>query len=107
MLKGNRKEKGAGYAVMILVMAAVCVMLVFSIISVGSDSKVRGRENLKNAVRRAAVACYATEGVYPDSIEYLEDHYGLQVDRDTYTVHYTIFARNIMPVIKVTIKDNA
>ncbi len=102
----RRKETGSGGIAIAIVMAAVCLLLVFGILNVGDDSRDKGRESLENAVRHAAVACYSSEGVFPDSVEYLEEHYGLQIDRNLYVVHYTIFARNIMPVIKVTEKGN-
>lgn len=59
------------------------------------------RQQLENAVRRSAITCYATEGVYPPDLEYLESHYGLQIDREHYTVFYEIFAENLMPDITV------
>ena len=45
--------------------------------------------------------CYAAEGVYPPTLEYMEEHYGIQIDRQRYTVHYEVFASNIMPDITV------
>ena len=52
-------------------------------------------------LRRGCVACYAAEGIYPQDLEYLEEHYGVQVDGDRYVVHYEIFAQNLMPDITV------
>ena len=63
-----------------------------------------GKQQLETALRRAAVACYAAEGIYPPSVEYLEEHYGIQVDRDRYTVVYEVFASNLMP--DVTVLEN-
>ena len=34
-------------------------------------------------------------------IEYLEEHYGIQIDRERYNVFYEGFASNIMPDITV------
>ena len=56
---------------------------------------------LEEAVRRSAVACYAAEGAYPPDVEYLEEHYGLQVDRERYAVKYEVIASNLMPDITV------
>jgi hypothetical protein len=56
---------------------------------------------LEEAVRRGAVACYAAEGMYPPDLAYLETHYGLQVDRERYTVIYEVFASNLMPDVTV------
>lgn len=60
-----------------------------------------GRAQLEDAIRRAAVACYAAEGIYPPDLAYLEDHYGIQVDETRYTVDYAVFASNLMPDITV------
>ena len=55
----------------------------------------------KKAVERAAVLCYALEGFYPPRIEYLEEKYGLIVDRDKFIVNYRTFGSNIRPEISV------
>ncbi|MBR6739883.1 MAG: hypothetical protein IKM04_02295 [Clostridia bacterium] len=58
-------------------------------------------ENTERALRRAAAACYAVEGVYPPSVDYLIEHYGLAVDLDRYAVFYEVYAENLMPDITV------
>jgi len=59
---------------------------------------------LSDAIIRNAVQCYAIEGFYPPSVEYLENNYGLIVDHDKYVVSYSVFASNIMPDVDVFIK---
>lgn len=61
----------------------------------------QGKKTLENAVVRAAVHCYAVEGAYPPSIEYLEDTYGLIIDHERFLVDYVIFASNVMPDVTV------
>ena len=77
-------------------------VLALSVAHVRSDAAATGREQLETSVRRAVTACYALEGTYPQSWEYLAEHYGLQVDESRYTVHYTVTGRNILPEITVT-----
>ena len=60
-----------------------------------------GKEQLEQVLHKTAAACYAAEGIYPPDLEYLEEHYGIQVDRDRYTVMYDVFASNLMPDITV------
>jgi hypothetical protein len=82
-------------------------LLVWFIIGLSNVSQRQSQEEqrqLETALRRAAVSCYATEGVYPPSLEYLEEHYGVQVNEDKYCVYYNIFADNIMPEITVVEK---
>lgn len=63
-----------------------------------------GRAQLEMALRRATVACYATEGIYPPTLDYLKQHYGIQIDKSRYSVFYEIFADNLMPEITVLVK---
>jgi len=53
----------------------------------------------KKAIERAAVLCYALEGFYPPKIEYLEEKYGLIVDRNRFFIVYRAFGSNIRPEI--------
>ncbi len=58
-------------------------------------------EMVVEAIRKAAVQCYALEGSYPPDIAYLKAHYGLQFDESRYAYRYEIFASNLMPEIEV------
>lgn len=60
-----------------------------------------GARQLEQALRQAAVACYAAEGIYPPDVDYLCRHYGVLVDDGQYTVIYENFADNLMPEILV------
>ena len=76
-----------------------CFLLALSNLTQGQGEE--GRRQLEDSLRRAAVACYAAEGIYPPTLDYLEEHYGIQIDRDRYAVYYDIFAENLMPGITV------
>ena len=55
----------------------------------------------EESIRRAAVQCYALEGVYPVNIEYLMDHYGIRPDMNRFIIHYQFIADNLLPDISV------
>ena len=59
------------------------------------------RQQLEQVLRRAAVACYAAEGIYPPTVSYMEEHYGIQIDRERYTVMYEAYGSNLMPDITI------
>ena len=86
-----------------LLPAVLAVLLVFlsALNNLSDGQRSEGRQQLEDAVRRGAVACYAAEGIYPPNLEYLEEHYGIQVDRKRYTVVYEAFASNLMPDVAV------
>ena len=87
-------------------LAVLClIFFVSSLASVDRQQGEEGRQQLETALRRAAVACYAAEGVYPPTVEYLQQHYGVQIEEERYIVFYEIFANNLMPDITVLEKE--
>lgn len=101
-----RREKapwGALLRALLLPAALVAVLVFFSTALNGIDSgrAEESRNQLEQALRRGCVACYAAEGIYPPDIDYLREHYGVQVDETKYNVFYTVFADNLMPDIIV------
>lgn len=83
----------------IAVAALLCFNLGLS--NLNRDGNSENMRLLEDAVRRSCVACYASEGVYPPSLDYLKQRYGLQIDEKRYTVRYHAFAENLMPDITV------
>lgn len=84
--------------------AAFLLVLGLFLGGLGSLGRVTARqeaEGLKSSILQSAVHCYALEGFYPDSLTYLEDHYGLQYDRDKYVVSYEVIGSNLMPDVSV------
>lgn len=84
-----------------LLAAAVAALFWWAVSGVGQTAKQEGARQLEDALRQAAVACYAAEGIYPPNVDYLCRHYGVLVDTDRYTVVYDSFADNLMPDILV------
>lgn len=83
--------------------------MLFFATAVGNLNSGRSQENLKQleqTLRRSCVACYAAEGVYPPNLDYLKEHYGLQVDEGRYVVYYELFADNLMPDITILEKKS-
>ena len=104
-MKNTKKRLPGGLLTPVI---AIIMLLVFlSALSDLSDGNDRqSKEQLEIALRRSAVACYAAEGMYPDDISYLQEHYGVQIDEERYTVIYDVFASNLMPDITVLENDS-
>ncbi len=100
------KNLGSFFAVPILMLAAVYIVLA-AVGNVGEKQKEQELKQMQDTVKRAVLNCYSIEGSYPDSVEYVERHYGLQINHDRYDVFYEIFADNIMPEITVVAKDDS
>lgn len=99
------KKKGFWKSIGALLMPAAVLLLVIwfagAIANLDSGQSEKGRTQLEDSLRRAAVACYAAEGIYPPDTDYLQEHYGIRVDEEKYAVFYEVFAENLMPDITV------
>ena len=87
-----------------MILSALLLWFFPAINHLGAGQHADGRAQLEMALRRATVACYATEGIYPPTLDYLKQHYGIQIDKSRYSVFYEIFADNLMPEITVLVK---
>ena len=75
-----------------------------SVVAINSYNKALDNSRadaIKQSIEKAAVQCYALEGHYPPSITYLEENYGISLDRDKYHYDYFAFASNIRPSVVV------
>ena len=82
----------------ILVMIVLAVVLVNRIVA--SQEKAE-TEIVREAIKTAALTCYAVEGAYPDSLDYLRQYYRLAYDDERYLVTYDAFSSNLIPAIYV------
>ena len=84
----------------VLLLAIVAAFLLFTqVLSVKADAE--SLAVAEQGLRRAAVECYALEGSYPRSVDYLAEHYGVDLDENRFIVHYEYIASNLMPEITV------
>ena len=89
-----------------IVAFALSFMIFFTSLSgIGAEKTAHDKYQLEKAISNAAVSCYAIEGSYPPSVEYLVEHYGIQIDTKRFTVKYELFASNLMPDITVLINN--
>ncbi len=98
------KPRGANRGLWItgIVFLLLALLFVLSLTSTAQSSAARESEVLDSALRRAIVTCYAVEGRYPPSLDYIAENYGVLVDEARYSVYYDAFAANVMPTLRVT-----
>ena len=95
----------AAAAAWILAAAAAVSLFGYGLNRLSQGQDEAAFRQLEDSLRRAAVACYATEGIYPPDLDYLTQHYPVQIDEERYAVFYEIFAENLMPDITVVEKQ--
>ncbi len=97
----NRKD-----IIKILAIIVVLVLAVLLVNRIDTAHETAETEIVRDAVKNAAITCYAVEGAYPDDVSYLRDNYRLAYDEERYLVNYEAFASNMIPDIYVTEKSN-
>ena len=95
----------AGCVISVAVFGVIMGLFMNGVFSFLGRAKSEGSDTLVKAIRQASVQCYAIEGRYPPSVEYLEENYGILIDRDKYDVFYSGFASNFMPDITVNLHE--
>lgn len=85
----------------VVLFAALILMVWGGLNRLSQSTREEQLRSAQQAVRRAAVQCYALEGSYPPDLSYLEQHYGLMIDHERYIVHYQPLGSNLMPQIAV------
>lgn len=81
----------------------VIILLAFTSALGNLESGREGEDirQLQEVLQKGCVTCYAAEGIYPPDLEYLKEHYGIQVNEEKYIVYYNRFAQNLMPDVTV------
>jgi len=105
----EKREKFAsrGIVISILVFALIAILFVAMLGQIRTKSDSEQVKLLEEALRRAAITCYAIEGRYPPSIQYIMDHFLVIIDDEKYIVSYDVFASNVMPSINVLNRNAA
>lgn len=102
-VKKRRSFSGTVTSALLPILSVVLclVMLVLAAEKLDATAEKSRLSSIENAIRQSAVHCYATTGAYPESLDYLKQHYGITYDENKYAVYYSAFASNIMPEITV------
>lgn len=103
----SRIAGALGAIMMPLIAVAVLICFFTGISNIRNGSGDEGKKQLEESIRRTAAACYASEGIYPPTVEYMKEKYGLQIDESRYYVDYKAFASNLMPDFTVLERQEA
>ena len=105
-LFSNKKEKISitSYLPVFIMILVLGAFVLFSNSMVNTNTE-REKEILKNAIDRSVTQCYALEGIYPGSLEYLEENYGLIYNKDQFFVDYQYIGGNLRPDITIIERD--
>lgn len=96
-----RRRKSFSFPIAVVIIAVFIVVLFLVSGSMSKTSEAEQKKALESAIVRDVVHCYAIEGSYPESLDYIEKNYGLTYNKDLFFVDYRPIASNIMPDITI------
>lgn len=97
----QKSHSGIKTILAICVFVAIIVVFFCGINSLSSTTDSKEKESLENALSRSITYCYATEGYYPENLDYIKDNYGLMYDESKYFVDYHVIGSNIYPDVTI------
>ena len=105
MKQGIFKQNFFGAFIKSIFPVLFTVMVIFivslSINQAEEASREEGVRLLEEALNRAAAHSFAVNGYFPESLEYIVENFGVFIDTERFVVHYSLFAENIFPDIRV------
>lgn len=103
--KDFKKRIFSSFSLSVTIFIAVIVIFIYGVSAVSNSSVVNDKEILTEAIEKDIIHCYCVEGMYPPSVKYMQEHYGLTFDDDKYIVDYEYIGANIMPKFMVIQKN--
>ena len=104
----NRFDKSHGdqikntiYALPLILFIVIGILFVNGVSSVSETTLSKQKESLETALHRSISQCYAVEGIYPPSLSYIEENYGLTYDKELFHIDYQPFSSNIFPDVTI------
>ena len=101
------KRHFSGIHFSILLFIVLFVFFLYMLGNISTETLDRQETSLNEALNRSIVSCYCIEGTYPPSLSYIEEHYGLTYDKETFFVDYTPIGSNIYPDVTVIRREAA
>ncbi|WP_051209519.1 hypothetical protein [Butyrivibrio sp. WCD3002] len=99
--RGNRISRLTSTLVYFLIIVALIVIFFNGIEGISKTNIDKQEVSLSEAINRDIIQCYCLEGIYPPSLDYLEQHYGLLYDKELFFVDYRPIASNIYPDVTI------
>lgn len=104
----NRFDKSHGdrirniiYTLPLILFIIIGVLFINGVSSVSETTLAKQKESLETVLHRSISQCYAVEGIYPPSLSYIEENYGLTYDKELFHVDYQPFSSNIFPDVTI------
>lgn len=102
---GGRRASQNNQLFSLLIFVAALLLFNWALSALSARTEQEQRTSLEKALQRSVVRCYAVEGSYPESLQYLQENYGINYDSSRFSVKYEPQGENIFPDIVILEKQ--
>lgn len=102
----ERRTRLPGRVFGIVIFSVILLALVYagtSLLSGRTDTEQA--QALQTGLWQSIIHCYCVEGAYPESLDYLKEHYNISYDEDRFFVDYQPMGSNMTPDVTVIVRD--
>ena len=89
----------------LLLFLGIFLAFTYSLSGISKKTTAEEIQNLHRSLSRGISHCYAANGFYPESLDYLKEHYPISYDTDQYFIDYQALGENIFPDITIIDKQ--
>lgn len=98
---GRERKKSLALPLSAAFFAGIMLVFLLAVSGLEEDTAQRQQQELETALHRGILTCYALEGKYPESLQYLKEHYPLHYNEELFFVDYRVQGGNLMPDVTV------
>ena len=98
---GKRPKRQLGPVMTLAVFSLVLLLFLGFLNSLSADTTRQQRAQLEAALNRGIITCYTLEGRYPESLQYLQEHYPLHYNENLFFVDYQVQGANMLPDVTI------
>lgn len=98
---GKKRSIWMGPILSLFIFCFLFGLFFFSVECFSQNTKAKQLDTLQTAIQQSIVYCYILEGGYPESLEYIKDHYGLIYNEDLFFVDYRFQGANLLPDVTI------
>ena len=87
--------------VCVILAVIICAGVLYAVFQTTAEDITEREDAIKQTIEERARQCHVIENAYPESLAYLEENYGLAVNKKDYLIVYQLYAENQPPMVKV------
>lgn len=97
----HKNHRSYRFAFVSLLFALLLLLFLYGVDTLSDSNLERQKDALEKALTQSITYCYSVEGIYPEDLNYLKEHYGLTYNEELFFVDYRTTGANLLPDVTI------